>query len=325
MIVDLAGKPRGGVDGLAVRGEREIGKRLPARAPYPELRFHGRAPAARLLDAGHALGPVAGRVATEEAARLAGEHGTGTVVVARSNYFGATAQYTLELARRDLLGVCCTNSDALVAPKGGARRLFGTNPLSFAVRGEGDDLFCVDMATSQSSFTQVKQLWKRGEALEPGWAVAPDGRDASELKPGEVPVEELALLPLGGPLGAHKGQCLAMMVEILCCLLAGMPYDHELSHYYGTPLDELRPTSHFFLALDVAAFQPLEHFRRRLSGLMAGVRAESREGVEVLAPGDLETATSRARRERGVPVPAETLAELRRVDREAEPAERVGL
>jgi LDH2 family malate/lactate/ureidoglycolate dehydrogenase len=155
--------------------------------------------------------------------------------------------------------------------------------------------------------------------------VAPDGRDASELAPGEVPVEKLALLPLGGPLGAHKGQCLAMMVEILCCLLAGMPFDHELSHFYGTPLDQMRETSHFFLALDVAAFQPIEHFRRRLSALMARVRGESREGVAVLAPGDFETATLRERRGRGVPVSEETLAELRRIDRAAPPAERVGL
>jgi LDH2 family malate/lactate/ureidoglycolate dehydrogenase len=286
----------------------------------PELRFTERAPSARVLDAGHALGPVAGRAAARQAVRLAKRHGVGAVAVRNSNYFGASAQYTLAMARHDVIGISFTNSDALVAPVGGNRPLFGTNPLSFAVRGAGEDVFCVDMATSQTSFTEIKQRRARGIPLAPGWAVGPDGRDASQGDGGEI----AALLPLGG----HKGQCLAMMVEILCCLLAGMPFDHQLSHLYDEPFDRPRLTSHFFLALDVEAFhqQPLDAFRARLSELLELVRGQGdATGARTLAPGDVERETFAERSRRGIPLTDSELAELRRIDGEEEPGAREDL
>lgn len=264
----------------------------------PEMRFVGSARGARVLDAGHALGPVAAMTAAREAVRLAEEHGASTVAVRNSNYFGASSQYTLEIARHGMIGISFTNSDALVAPIGGTRPLFGTNPISFAAQGDGDDLFCVDMATSQAAYTRIKQHREKGIRLEKGWAVGPDGRDASE----DGVTEISALLPLGG----HKGQCLSMMVEILCCLLADMPFDHELTHLYDEPFDTPRVTSHFFLALNVASFQPLARFQARLSGLMQLVRAEGEvAGTTVIAPGDLETQAFLERSEQGIPVPDE--------------------
>ena len=278
--------------------------------PRPNLRWTERAPAALVLDAGDALGPVAGMVAAGRAISLAKEHGVGAVAVAHSNYFGSCSRYTLEIARHDALGLCFTNSDALVAPIGGSRPLFGTNPLSLAVRGAGDDLFCVDMATSQVSFTLVKKRREAGLPLEQGWAVAADGRDASQVGAGD---DIVALLPLGG----HKGQCLAMMVEILCCLLAGMPFDHQLSHFYAEPWDQPRKTSHLLLAFDVAAFQPVAAFQSRLSELMDLLRSErGADGSRVVVPGDPERATERERRREGIELPESDLAWLRRIEDE---------
>ena len=54
-----------------------------------------------------------------------------------SNHFGAASVYTLAMARQGVLGLSFTNSDALVAPHGGRRPAFGTNPISMAVRGAG--------------------------------------------------------------------------------------------------------------------------------------------------------------------------------------------
>src|SRR6185503_9273976 len=57
----------------------------------PELRFSGQGRALRLLDAGAALGIVAGRFAAAEAVRLARDFGLGGVVVKNSNHFGAAS------------------------------------------------------------------------------------------------------------------------------------------------------------------------------------------------------------------------------------------
>jgi ureidoglycolate dehydrogenase (NAD+) len=249
----------------------------------PELRWSGER-AARVLDAGNALGLVAGRVAADEAVRIAREHGVGAVSVRDSNHFGAAAVYTLAMARQGVIGLAFTNSDALVAPRGGTRPVFGTNPISMAAQGIGDDLFCADFATSQVSYSKVKHHRAHGLPLEPGWVV--EG-------------EETVLQPLGG----HKGQCLGMMVEILCALLAGMPLDAELSHLYTPPFDEPRRVAHLFIALDVAAFRAPGAFREGLSRLLAEVRAEPAvAGARVVTPGDLEAETAARRRRLGVPL-----------------------
>jgi LDH2 family malate/lactate/ureidoglycolate dehydrogenase len=248
----------------------------------PELRWSGER-GARRLDAGGALGLVAGRLAADEAVRLARDFGTGAVSVGNSNHFGAASVYTLAMAREGMLGLAFTNSDALVAPHGGTRPAFGTNPIAMAVGGAGDDLFSADFATSQVSYSKVKHHRAQGLPLEPGWVV--EGEDA--LK----------------PLGGHKGQCLGMMVEILCAVVAGMPFDAELSHLYAPPYDAPRRVAHFFLALDVAAFRPAAAFRDELSRLLAAVRNEpAQAGKRVLAPGDLEAESAAERRREGIPL-----------------------
>ena len=251
----------------------------------PEFRWSGRG-AVRVLDAGHALGLVAGRVAADEAVRLARESGVGAVAVRSSNHFGAASVYTLEMARQGVLGLSFTNSDALVAPHGGLRPVFGTNPISMAAQGIGEDLFCADLATSQVSYSKVKHHRAHGVPLEPGWAVEDAGGVA-------------ALKPLGG----HKGQCLGMMVEILCALLAGMPLDHELSHLYEPPYDEPRRVAHFFLALDVEAFREPGDFQADLSRLLARTRSEPAvPGARVMVPGDPEEEAAAERRVHGIPM-----------------------
>jgi ureidoglycolate dehydrogenase (NAD+) len=256
----------------------------------PRLRWRGKKAASRL--------------------RLARDHGVGVVAVANSNHFGAASYYTLEMARRHMVALAFSNSDALVAPHRGRTPFFGTNPLSVAVRGEGDELFCADLATSQVSYSRVKHRQERGMRLEPGWALTPEGKDAAAAdSPVSGPIAALE------PLGGHKGQCLGMAVEILCSLLTGMPLDHQLSHLYSPPFDEPRRVSHLFIALEIAAFTGLRSFRSRLSQWLAAVRRQPALGGEpVLVPGDLEAA-SRRRRARGIPLSDDDWLALTAIER----------
>lgn len=250
----------------------------------PEMRWLGEARAARVLDAGHALGLVAGRTACAEAVRLAKESGVGAVAVRNSNHFGAASVYTLEMARQGALGMSFTNSDALVAPFHGLTPLFGTNPISLAVEAERGDVFCADFATSQVSYSKVKHYRAQGLPVDPAWTV------------GE------ALLPLGAGSG-HKGHCLGMMVEILCSVLTGMPLDHELSHLYAPPYDEPRRVAHLFLAFDLGAFREPGGFRADLSRLMGIVREQPAAGDDpVKVPGDPEAEAMAERFREGVPL-----------------------
>jgi LDH2 family malate/lactate/ureidoglycolate dehydrogenase len=282
----------------------------------PALAWRTGGRAARALDAGAALGLVAGMIGCREAVRLGIENGVGAVAVGNSNHFGAASVYTLDMARQGALGLSFTNSDALVAPWSGRRPLFGTNPLSLAVAGGDGEMFCVDMATSQTAYSKVKSRIERGLPLEPGWALTPDGEDAAASG-------EIARLDIGGigalqPLGGYKGQCLGMIVEILCALLAGMPFDHELSHLFTPPFDAPRQVAHLFLAFDLAAFGDPGAFRARLSHLLALVRdQEAAPGERVVNPGDLEREAEAERGRAGIPLSEEEEAFFAEIERDS--------
>jgi len=265
--------------------------------PVPQIKWRAGAGAAiRVMDADGALGLVAGRIAVEEVVDLAERFGLGAVLVHNSNHFGAASIYTLEIAGRGQVGLCLSNSDALVAPWNGVDPIFGTNPLSVAARATGDDVFCADLATSQTSYSRVKRFQEQGEDIEERWALDETGRDLA------VSPQASAFHALQ-PLGSHKGQCLSMLVEILTAVLAGGPPDHELSHLYTEPFDRPREISHLLLSIDVAAVTEPADFRSRLTGLLSTVRRQPARGrTPVIAPGDLEAATEVQRTEQGIPL-----------------------
>jgi len=260
----------------------------------PRFRYTQRRAAIAHLDADGALGIVAAHEATRTATRLAQTNGIGAVVVANSNHFGAASIYTEAMSREGLVGLALSNSDALVVPANGRAPRLGTNPISMAAQGEGSDLFCADLATSQGSFLRSLAMRASGHALPAGVLVDDDGQDAAHSGG-----EPTALLPLGG----HKGQCLGMMVSILCALLAGEPFDWELPNLFEGPFDQPRRIAHLMLAIDVSAVADADTFRSRLSQYLQAFRdTPARPGTQVAAPGDDEASVARTRAREGIPI-----------------------
>ncbi len=66
----------------------------------------------------------------------------------------------------------------------------------------------------------------------------------------------LGLLPLGGEEvnSGYKGYGLAMMVELLCGLMSGSKYAHNIRHW--TSYSEVADLGQFFVALDPECFAP---------------------------------------------------------------------
>ncbi|GAA1566362.1 hypothetical protein GCM10009827_105050 [Dactylosporangium maewongense] len=168
------------------------------------------------LDARRALGVLAGLRAAGLAAERADRYGVGVVGVNNSNHFGAAGHYARQIAAAGHLAVVTTSAASRVAPFGGVEPLFGTNPLAVAYGPE----FCLDMATSQVCFNEIKERRRAGRPLEHGWAVDADGRGTT------APDEATALSPLGG----YKGQGLAMAVTMLTAVLVGGALDAEMEH-----------------------------------------------------------------------------------------------
>jgi len=265
-----------------------------------------RAAIARLA-ADAALGMVAAAEATRRTIALTKANGVGVVVVANSNHFGAASVYATTMARAGLVGVAMTNSDALVVPVNGRVSRLGTNPISMAAEGDGGDLFCADLATSQGSFLRSVALLDSRQVIPNGVLVDSQGQDLATH--GGSPA---ALLPLGG----YKGQCLGMIVAILCALLAGEPFDWELPNLFDGPFDQPRRISHFFLGIDVGATTESSSFRRRLSEYLGAFRASPGvDNAAVACPGDLEREEQRTRAKKGIPITDEDYKFLMSLER----------
>lgn len=251
------------------------------------------------LDADHALGLVAGRIAVEQGMDICRSEGLALVSVANSNHFGMASVYTLIAAKSGYVCLGMSHTDALVAPSNGAEKLLGTNPLSFAAPAMDNDGFCLDMASSQVSFSAVQACLKQNKPLQRGWAIDAEGHDSAESR------QFYALQPVGG----YKGQGIAMMVTVLAGILSGMPLDYEMLHLFSGPYDKPRLNGHFFLLINPEFFGGSEAFKRQNQSFIDRVRNCRRadKDIPVRVPGDMEADFEKERLSDGIPV-SEALA-----------------
>jgi len=254
-----------------------------------------------LVDAGNALGVVAGLHAVSLVVERARRYGVGVVGVRRSNHLGAVGCYTRRIAANGLLGFGTTSAASRVAPFGGASPVFGTNPISVAY---GDE-FCLDMATSQVCYNEIKERARVGGELEPGWAVDQTGA------PALTPAAAAALAPLGG----YKGQGLAMMVTLLTSVLVGGPLDFELDHIGQSPDGVGRAVTHLFLAIDPDALGGRQAADAALDKLLGHVRdtRPTDPAQPVLVPGDPQRSHDARQRATGLELDQATAALLDRL------------
>ena len=261
--------------------------------PLPSFKIINQKGGAVALDADSALGTVAGTYAAHLACDLASEYGIGAVSVRNSNHFGAASTYGKVIANKGMLGLVTTSAAARMAPFNGVAAMFGTNPICFAAPSTNGKHYLLDMATSQISYSQIKYYRKNNKPLPSGWALSASGEFTSD------PAQVVSLAPLGG----YKGQGLAMMVQILSCLLSTMPLDHELEHFDTGSFVNGRNIGHFLIAIDISAFTDLDQFQNAVSELMKVVKnSPARSGQQIFVAGDLQEISRIKRLKEGIPL-----------------------
>ena len=267
--------------------------------PKPNYKFKKTSHSTGTLDADHTFGHASGMEAAKKAIELAGQAGTGHVAIYNSSHFGAAAYYALEIASHDMIGMSFTNTDALIKTYAGKRPFLGNNPICFAAPCEGEEPFCLDMATSIVTFNKIRQLAEEGAEAPPGVGADSEGTETTNPK-------DITML---SPVSGYKGYGLSMMVEILCSMFTGMPYGPNISKMFKAPMNEKRYLGHFVSAMRVDCFQSKENFKKRFSGMMRELRNEPPmdKDVPVQVAGDPEKKYKKERMKTGIPVKKETL------------------
>jgi LDH2 family malate/lactate/ureidoglycolate dehydrogenase len=237
------------------------------RRPITVLRESG---ATALLDGGNNTGMIAAYRAAEATIARAQIHGLAIVSLANTWMTGRSAYYCEMIARAGFVVIHTVAAPALVAPFGGAKVALGTNPIAFGFPADGDPLV-IDMGTSAFMATDLQFRKRTGASIPPGVALDPEGKPTTDPSA----ALEGTLLPFGGPEGGYKGFGLALAMDALGALTAGVRPPGAISGY-------------LFIAFKPDLFVAADEYRRELSQRIATVKATPRQdGVsEIRIPGE---------------------------------------
>lgn len=106
------------------------------------------------------------------------------------------------------------------------------------------------------------------------------------------------------PFGEHKGYALGVLIELISGGLSGVGFP-LFPNYRGDQGTVLT-------AVNIAAFQAVEEFKRNVAEFAAHLKATPRAAGfdEILLPGELEWRTRRERLRTGIPLPEATWTKI---------------
>lgn len=231
-----------------------------------------------LLDAHNGFGQVVAYKATKMAIEKAKLYGVSVVGVRNSNNFGTAGFFGDMAAREGCAAMVYANAAPAIAPTGGNKTIFGTNPLCYAYPGdETHNPILLDMATTIAARGKIRLAAKNGEKIPLDWAIGPDGQ------PTDDPNVALkgSLLPIGG----YKGYGLSMFVDIFAGMLTGSQYAGGVKNL--SKMDEDSGNGHLFIVIDVNKFMTEEEKKDRIAHFYEAVKACGEEG-KIFMPGEIE-------------------------------------
>jgi (2R)-3-sulfolactate dehydrogenase (NADP+) len=246
-------------------------------------------PGVLLIDARDGFAYPAIDLAIAELPAIARGQGVALCAIRNSSHCGAAGLHVERLAEAGLVALLFANTPGAIAPWGGSKPVFGTNPIAFAAPLQGRAPVVIDMALSKVARGPIIAAKQKGEAIPEGWALDVDGEPTTD------PARALAGTMV--PLGDAKGATLAMMVEILAAALVGAHFAFEASPFMDASGGPSR-TGQLILAIDPAAMGG-DHFAQRMTTLAAAIEAQ--EGARL--PGQRRLALRNAAETKGVHVP----------------------
>jgi len=236
--------------------------------------------------------------------------------VRNSHHYGIAGYYSLMALEHDLLGVSMTNAAPLVVPTFGRTAILGTNPISLTAPASKEQPFVLDMATSVVPRGKLEVYDRLKKTMPMGWAVDTTGTGTPDP---HIVLDALSrrlgggILPLGGEgeeHSGHKGYGLALMVDVLSGVLSGSATG------LGVDVDKAKPNvGHFFMAIDPAAFRPLDEFKRGMDRLARELKDSPKAQGQnrIYVHGEKSFARMEKYRREGIPLTAPVVESMKKV------------
>jgi (2R)-3-sulfolactate dehydrogenase (NADP+) len=184
------------------------------------------------IDARDGFAYPALKLAVKELCRRAPRSGVAVAAVTNSHHFGTAGYHVERLAEQGLVGLLFGNSPKAIAPWGGTKGLFGTNPIAFAAPRRDAPPLLIDLSLSKVARGKVMVARQKGESIPEGWALDENGRPTTD--------PDAAIKGTMVPMGDAKGAALVLMVEILSAALTSAHFGFEASSFFSAEGDPPR-------------------------------------------------------------------------------------
>lgn len=249
------------------------------------------------IDAGYGFAFPAIDRAILELTSLAKTNGIAAAAITNSHHCGQLGAHVERLAEQGFVALMVGNAPSAMAPWGGNKALFGTNPIAFAAPRDDAAPLVIDLSLSKVARGKVMAAKKRGEPIPEGWALDVDGNPTTD--------PDAALGGMMLPVGGAKGSALAIIVEVLAATLTGANYSYEATSFFEA--DGAPPgVGQFIIAINPAC-SASAHFGHRLEELT--MQIEAQDGARL--PGTRRLQERKASAKHGVVIPAHLMDEIK--------------
>jgi LDH2 family malate/lactate/ureidoglycolate dehydrogenase len=262
----------------------------------PALKIERLRPAAILVEAGGAPGPVALQTAMTAAIDAARENGIAWASVRGTVHTGAIGYYAELAAGQRMIGVGMVAGVPNMAYHGARGAGVATSPLAIAVPSRQHGTVLLDMATATIALGKIAQHKIKGLPLPEGAALDAEGLPTTDAAKAVTPL----------PMAGAKGSGLSLMLELMTSVLVGNPI---VAPFHAKAAGGRKHRQNAaMLAIDIATFSQPDTFKSLVDEAVGAIKAMPRAEpeAEVLLPGERGGRTFVQRAKDGIPIPPPT-------------------
>jgi delta1-piperideine-2-carboxylate reductase len=171
------------------------------------------APAVIRVDGDNGFAPLGQEIAHQPLVDCARKNGIASLALVNMFHIAAMWPEVERLAMEGLCAFAFTASYPYVAPAGGIKPVYGTNPMGFAWPRKNSPPLVFDQASAAMARGEIQIAARDGHTVPETAGIGPDGESTTD------PNVVLQGAQLG--FGGYKGASLAMMVELLAGAMIG--------------------------------------------------------------------------------------------------------
>jgi L-2-hydroxycarboxylate dehydrogenase (NAD+) len=262
---------------------------------HPKMKVVKEGPAFAVLDGDMGSGYLAGIKGMNLAIEKAKSAGISAVGVRNTEHFGAAACYSMMALEHGMIGFATTNTgEASIVAPGGVTPVIANNPMSYAIPTKEEPPVVLDMACGIAAWGRIVTMTLYDQPIPDGWLITEDGQPTNDSSKGRY------MNPSAGP----KGYGLGLVVGTLAGPLVG-----GLS---ACMKKNGEPSEHFFFAINVDSFTPLDDFTAKMDETVGKIRSsKTADGFErVYLPGEIEWLNREKFLRDGIPLHRQHLQDL---------------